>query len=212
MEMAYESDDRIWQQLCEASRFERHFNQLQAGYRGLASTWLLATFGGIGFAIANGDKMIAVPYLYAASGVAVLGAIGVFLIWIVDMLVYNQMSDAIFFTARALERQHPELAPFRVRMFELTGTEGVAWHVCWFYIVGTGVLLAIGAIAAALELVKLGGVWWVLALAAGGAAVVVTTIRIRRRTGECQRSVRTVFPDLAQAGADQLRSLETRTT
>jgi hypothetical protein len=210
--MADESADRIWQQLCEASRFERHFNQLQAGYRGLASTWLLATFAGIGFAIANGDKVVAIPSLFAAAGIAVLGAVGVFLIWIVDMLVYNQMSDAIFFTARSLERQHPDQAPFRINMFQMTGIEGVAWHVCWFYIVGTGVLLGIAAVAVALQLVALGGLWWVLALVAGATAVVATTTRIRQRTGQCRGRVETVFPDVAQAAADRVRSLETRPT
>lgn len=38
--------DCVWKIVQECGEEERHFNQLQSVYRGIASSWLLATFGG----------------------------------------------------------------------------------------------------------------------------------------------------------------------
>ncbi len=41
--------EKVWKVAVEIRETERHFNQLQHGYRALASTWLLGTFAGVGF-------------------------------------------------------------------------------------------------------------------------------------------------------------------
>lgn len=46
-----ETFERVWKIASEIGVAERHFNDLQTGYRNMASGWLLATFGGIGFAV-----------------------------------------------------------------------------------------------------------------------------------------------------------------
>lgn len=97
------------QQLTEAGQFERHFNQLQATYRALASTWLLAAFTGVGFTILNAKSIQSIPvdWLLMAAGVALAGAIGIGLIWNLDLLVYHRLLDVIFHTARTIEEDDP---------------------------------------------------------------------------------------------------------
>lgn len=42
----------------EFGAYERHFNQMQSVCRGFASTWLLATLGGIGYALWNEEFLV----------------------------------------------------------------------------------------------------------------------------------------------------------
>lgn len=66
----------------EFGDYERHFNQMQSVCRGFASTWLLATFGGIGYALWNKEFSVSLvgARTTAASVVALAGGTGIFLL------------------------------------------------------------------------------------------------------------------------------------
>ena len=51
VEVKKETFDRIWKIVEEIGEEERHFNDIQVRYRNMASAWLLATFGAIGFVV-----------------------------------------------------------------------------------------------------------------------------------------------------------------
>lgn len=178
------SDDLYWQQVVEAGQYERHFNQLESTYRTLASTWLLATFAGIGFAIVNG-KIIPFDWQLAAAFIAFLGAVGLIFVWMLDVLIYHRLLDAIFFTAREIERQHPGLPPFRRHMLRITRVGGAVQFVQLFYIAGVDTLLLImtGFLVLAwrehLWAVALTGVWGFGTIA--GAASSMWTIHRQHR-------------------------------
>lgn len=190
---AHAKPDNAWEQLKEAGEFERHFNQLQANYRTLASTWLLATFAGIGFVIVNAKTIqgMAIDSFLMAAGISFAGAVGIALIWNLDLLVYHRLLDAIFNTARYIEEYHPELPPFRTNMMGVTKSGGVLRHVVWFYIVGVDLLLVVGATALSLEFAQHNLPW--IAATAGGLLLLVVVTRLMRSMTKRYRNAIKVF-------------------
>src|SRR5262245_38062724 len=85
--------DRTWKLITEIGVQERHFNGLQSTYRNMASGWLLATFGGMGFAL---TQKITVDYELLLAAMAVAGSAGIVLLWTLDLMVYQRLLDACF--------------------------------------------------------------------------------------------------------------------
>jgi hypothetical protein len=140
--------DRVWKIAQEIGIQERHFNELQSGYRNLASTWLLATFAGMGFAISNTFHVDVVPEVFVAA-LAVAGALGITLLWILDLLVYHRLLDACFIEGLILEEQYPWLPPFRGNMMKTQAGQGVLFRTVGFYMTPIVLLIAIASIALA---------------------------------------------------------------
>jgi ABC-type uncharacterized transport system fused permease/ATPase subunit len=103
----------------ELGTYERHFNQMQSVCRSLASTWLLATFAGIGYIFekftANyGSTGVSV----AAALVALAGGTGISLLWIIDVVVYHRLLVAVAEQAKRLEAEHRNILPQLREAFE----------------------------------------------------------------------------------------------
>lgn len=126
-----------WDVLKDLGNSERHFNNLEAEYRKLASIWLLAGFAGMGFILKEGPQL-AVPREVALVAIGLATSIGIFLLWIVDLLVYHQLLDACFTQAKAIEKAHPELPQVRSSMEHTQGGgKVVTTRLRWFYILLT---------------------------------------------------------------------------
>jgi hypothetical protein len=126
-----------WDVLKELGNSERHFNNLEAEYRKLASIWLLAGFAGMGFILKENPQM-AVPREIALVAIGVAASIGIFLLWIVDLLVYHQLLDACFTQAKEIEKTHKELPQVRSSMEHTQGGgKVVTTRLRWFYILLT---------------------------------------------------------------------------
>ena len=81
---------------------EHHFNDLCFKIRGLASTWLLATFAGVGFLLTNETP-------HAPNLVLVLcwaGTLGIFVLWLLDLQIYQKMLNAWFDSRLDIEHRH----------------------------------------------------------------------------------------------------------
>jgi hypothetical protein len=129
--------DLAWDVLKELGKSERHFNNLEAEYRKLASIWLLAAFAGMGFILKQNPEM-AVPREVALVAIGLAASIGIFLLWIVDLLVYHQLLDACFTQAKEIEKTHKELPPVRSSMENTQGGgKVVTTRLRWFYILLT---------------------------------------------------------------------------
>lgn len=123
-----------WEVLKELGASERHFNNLETEYRKLASLWLLASFAGIGFMLKESLDM-AVPRECAVMGIGFAGSIGIFVLWIVDLLVYHQLLDACFEEAKKIEEKYPQLSRSRTGMEKTQGGgKVVTTRLRWFYI------------------------------------------------------------------------------
>lgn len=129
-------------QIEEICRSEHHFNMLEAEYRKLASTWLLAAFAGMGYIATTKDLPIAPgPTIFALAAGA---SIGIQLLWVVDLLTYHQLLLANFFEGWRLEKAHSFLPPIRINMLAQGNT---GKRVRFFYLGSSLVPLAFGVAA-----------------------------------------------------------------
>ena len=139
-----QSPEMIWEMYQGLVSQCQHFNGVESTYRALASTWLLAAFGGIGY-ILNGNPRHAALLVAAIGGAA---ALGVVLIWVLDLLVYHSLLVGAFAEQLRLEREHPWLPQAGHLMQAAHGSTSVAEKVAWFYV--SAYLLMAGAAAIAL--------------------------------------------------------------
>lgn len=161
-------DEDVWKIVTELGQEERHFNAVQHHYRLLASTWLLAMFGGIGFALAAEGLSVPPELIVLLLGLAC--ATGITQLWNLDIRVYHQLLDSCFVQGLELERRYPWLPRFRSSMMasQTRGStaaeetapktspptpKGVLARVVWFYIVGNSVSLLV-ALAGAILLLR----------------------------------------------------------
>lgn len=91
--------ESVWKIVQECGEEERHFNTLQSVYRGVASSWLLATFGAVGYLMFDKDGHVAHTWLGAA--VCIMGALGISLLWMLDLHIYHRLLVAAFEQGRA---------------------------------------------------------------------------------------------------------------
>ena len=82
--------NRVWEFIKSCDDREKHFNDLQNRYRVLASTWFLATFAGMGFALTT-TLQGAIPRDGILSVIATAGIVGLTMLWVVDVLVYHDL-------------------------------------------------------------------------------------------------------------------------
>ena len=119
----------------------QHFNGLESTYRALASTWLLAAFGGIGY-ILNGDVARQAMLVGAIGGAA---ALGVVLLWLLDLQVYHTLLVAAFAEQVRLERENPWLPQAAHLMLAAHDGAGVGPKVVWFYVTAYLLMVAVAA-------------------------------------------------------------------
>jgi hypothetical protein len=156
--------ERIWNFYVELGLSERHFNTLQSSYRTLASTWLLAAFAGIGFVLSTQVELF-IPKELVMAGIGLGASIGIYLLWIIDLLFYQGLSSASFQEARILESRYAWLPQVRNNMREILQGKGVA-TVMWFYIVAVGFMAFLG---------WLGLFFWLLNKGIAYAAIIAIT-------------------------------------
>jgi hypothetical protein len=139
-------DQWAWDCFREFEAAERHFNTLQSQYRALASTWLLAAFGGIGFLVAQPRLTIPIDTLVAVSGIGIAATVGITLLWNLDLLVYHALMFEYFQAGLELEDEHAWLPKVRTNIRgKMKGT--LTRRVALFYIAGNSAMLIVAGAA-----------------------------------------------------------------
>jgi hypothetical protein len=131
--------EAVWKIAQECGEEERHFNQLQSVYRGLASTWLLATFAAVGY-LFNKDNKFFDPYVMGAI-VCLAASVGIRLLWTLDLGVYHQLLVAVFREGYKLE-EFDWMPGFRTNManygrHDLTEPDPIFRRLAIYYLVTT---------------------------------------------------------------------------
>lgn len=200
--MPADSDDytRVWNIYCELGVIDRHFNNAQSNCRALASTWLLAGFAGIGVVI---SKEFSVQFskelIIVAIGIA--SAIGLCLLWVLDLLVYQLLLDSAYHEAKKFETAHDWLPQVRNNMRKLLAGRSVSM-IALFYIVTAETMVLISGMALGVWLHKLkqGGGTYVGELAAYAVLLVLFPAYMYHKTPTTPES-ESKLKDEAQASS-----------
>jgi hypothetical protein len=129
---------------------ERHFHTIQAGVRGLASTWVLAAFAGIAALLQQSKDVTWLFRPFALVIVICLMAnIGLSVLWIIDQLVYQRLFNTNYIAGLRLEQQFSFIPPVRAIQALTTRGRSIASWVKFFY-VGPILVFAATALVAAI--------------------------------------------------------------
>jgi hypothetical protein len=185
--------EQVWAIVKQLDEREKHFNDLQARYRTLASTWLLATFAGIGYvftqSIASGVQL---PWSRdaIAAAIALSGAVGITLLWVLDVLVYHQLLVAGYAAGARLEERYEWLPPIRKSSSKVgKKRHAVRWAIAIFYAVGISILCILAsAICWSCVAPRSGAVFLLVGIVLD-ATIVVGTLRSLRRRRQLQEEL-----------------------
>lgn len=105
------------------AELEKHFNEIQAGIRNLASGWMLAAFGAIALLLRMDTTTTwRVSPAVLIGVVSLMATLGLLILWINDLLVYHRLLDGVFIVAAKKEFDDPALPPIRLTMLASAGS------------------------------------------------------------------------------------------
>lgn len=125
--------DRILEIYNHIGEQERHFNELERSYRVLASQWLLASLGAIGYLLQS-DKIVLFDKNMLIGLIGIAGNTGVFLLWLIDIRVYHKLLNCAFLQGIRLEQENNWLPKVRTDMLLSQETGDVVKHTGMYYI------------------------------------------------------------------------------
>ena len=115
--------------------YEAEFNRSQAGVKQIASAWLLAYFGGLGFLLLNPSDAVPQDFRWLlAGGLSGLASIGLGLLWVLDQKIYQRLLHAIFVYGLFIEwrrREDPTFLKPRMALYHFCSD--VSWRLSFFY-------------------------------------------------------------------------------
>jgi hypothetical protein len=129
---------------------ERHFHTIQAGVRGLSSTWTLAAFASIAVLLKQEEKVqwLLSPFALVIL-VCLMANIGLSILWIIDQPVCQRLFNTNYIAGLRLEQRYSVIPPVRaIQAFSIVRRKSIASSVKFFYI-GPMVPLAAMAMTAA---------------------------------------------------------------
>lgn len=154
-ESGADKDKLVWEIYKELSENERHFNGLESQYRFLVSTWLLALFAAVGYLLSQPSGNMHLDVEWLIFGLTLVSAVGITLIWNIDLRVYHQLLDACFVQRLELELENKWLPQMGIKMV-LSQYEdherprpdgGVMARIKWFYILSIDICLFMSGVS-----------------------------------------------------------------
>ncbi|HSX04564.1 MAG TPA: hypothetical protein VLG76_07545 [Rhabdochlamydiaceae bacterium] len=112
----------------------QHYNSVQATYKTFASTWLLATFIGVGHTLTPSEISLNFPPLLAAAFICLASATGIFLIWYLDLIVCEQAIAATVFEGLEIEKKHTWLPSYYHNVNQIAGFLNYIYLKAIFYL------------------------------------------------------------------------------
>jgi len=101
-----------WEIIKTITQAEHHFNDLCFKIRALASTWLLATFAGVGFFLSKSIQIkLEIEHLLVILCWA--GSIGIIVLWILDLQIYQKLLNAWFDAREPIEIRNKDFPQIR---------------------------------------------------------------------------------------------------
>ena len=140
--------DQVMQLINHVANEEMHFNSLELEYRKLGSHWLLASLGAMGYLLSRQNTMMLDIWILI-SGIAVVSAIGIFILSVMDMKVYHELLHGAYKEGLKLEQVYPEfLPPIRTNMRDSMIGKDIIKRVIYYYLGCISLLAVIANIVA----------------------------------------------------------------
>lgn len=135
--------------------FENRFNNSGNEIKKLASIWLLADLSAIAFLVkvyigldAGGNTSAnIIEANLLISLVSLMGIIGLFILWILDQIVYRGLLNSVFLYALRMEYRYSFLPPIRTLMMIFSKKGGMVWYLRFYYLLPMSFLAAISLIS-----------------------------------------------------------------
>jgi len=86
-----------------------HYTILKTRYKKLAYTWLIATFIGYSYFLKGAEDFGHLDHYLIFFALSLLSSIGLYLLYFLDIGIYQQMAEAVFLEAESLEKKFPFL-------------------------------------------------------------------------------------------------------
>lgn len=117
---------------------EHHFNNLCFNIRALASTWLLATLAGVGWILkdlpaAADENSFVIDKVDLLVLLCVGSSIGIFVLWIMDIMVYQRLLN-VWFESREKYEIDDSLPSIRIPMKNLFETGRASELIMIYYL------------------------------------------------------------------------------
>jgi hypothetical protein len=139
--------DRVMRITEQIGNKEEHFNNLQTGYRKLASTWLLGAFAACGYVLKS-DSDIPFDKWYFVFGICAAASGGLAILWMMDLKVYQKLLGAFFRQGVILELEYYRwLPPARINILRSQKTGKIQSKVQYFYFYSIVILQLLGIIS-----------------------------------------------------------------
>jgi hypothetical protein len=137
------SEDSILKLYLSIGDAERQLNTIQNQYRLLASTWMIASLGGIGFVLkssASDGWAVDLEKTFVCCLIALSGAVSILMLWLVDIGVYQRLLSQYFNEGMAMEQGEPWLPQMRNQTRR--EFKGKLSRIISFYYIGLFVFLS----------------------------------------------------------------------
>ncbi|UCD80670.1 MAG: hypothetical protein JSW26_04340 [Desulfobacterales bacterium] len=123
--------DKYW----KLSEMEERYNASSGGIRTLASAWILAALGAIGW-LFNSYKFDnwPIPLGLLVVIVSLLATAGITTLWVMDQLVFHRLLNSVFLIGLKMEKDDPDLPPIRSMMLKTQEGSGTSKWELLFYL------------------------------------------------------------------------------
>ncbi len=132
---------------------ENHFNNIQAGIRNRAATWLLAAYTAIAVLLKiSSEQSWLIPPTVLIGIVSLMATFGILVHWINEQLVYQRLLDAGFVIAMKQEVDNKSLPPLRLMQMHSSEGSGMSRWMVFYYTIPMLSFLLISVIVTVLNL------------------------------------------------------------
>src|SRR6185312_13230730 len=96
--------------------FESDYDGAQGTIRSTASLWILAAFAGFGF-VFSARLQAPITQSFLGTILAWAAAFGLFVLWVIDQLVYQRLLHSVFVHGLFMEWRDPSLPQIRTKAY-----------------------------------------------------------------------------------------------
>ena len=141
--------------MSDINDYEQHFNNLQMKLRAIASTWMLASMGGIAFLLVNRIEVELIFNRYNLINViSAMTVIAMFILWLIDQLAYQRLLNSCLVVDLYAEYKDNTKPPIKA-MMALAAGKGMTKYYNWFYFLPMLFFTASSAVALYLNISKM---------------------------------------------------------